>query len=197
VSSIRLKLIRQGMQDYEWLRLVERAGDAAFARSVVPAAYRVGDDGAAFDEARARLIARYLVLAPSTPAEPSPPAAEGGDAPTPSPDVGPQAPEALSSSGATNVAAVGAGCSATGTGLPASAAAALVLLALARSRQRRRAPCPVRRREPLRGAARVLRTGRSRPCKRRAPRRPQTKRAPRVPLICRPGIATFVHGGGS
>jgi len=143
VSSIRLKLIRQGMQDFEWLKLVERAGDPAFARSVartlVPAASRVGDDGRAFDEARARLVARYLELAPAAP--PAPDAQDDGSpVAAPAPGVSPQAPEALSPS------ATAAGCSAGGTGLPAALGAALVLLALARSRRRQPVPCRARRR---------------------------------------------------
>lgn len=66
VASIRLKQIRQGMQDYEWLRLVSEAGDPALAqqvaRSLIPTAWRVGDDGEAFDRARLQLIQRYLEL---------------------------------------------------------------------------------------------------------------------------------------
>ncbi|MBN9685847.1 MULTISPECIES: DUF4091 domain-containing protein [unclassified Corallococcus] len=66
VPSIRLKLIRLGVQDFEWLKAVSDAGDPAFARRVaqrlVPSAWRVPDDGAAFDEARLCLIRRYLEL---------------------------------------------------------------------------------------------------------------------------------------
>jgi len=100
VASIRLALIRLGEQDYEWLKLVSDAGDPAFARQVaralVPSAYQVPDDGAAFQRARLQLISRYLQLtgksAPSDapgspPAEPSSSPADsvqnGGD-----PDTG-------------------------------------------------------------------------------------------------------------
>lgn len=66
VASLRLKLIRQGVQDYEWLELVSDAGDPEFAREVarelIPAASQVPDDGDAFDAARLRLVARYLEL---------------------------------------------------------------------------------------------------------------------------------------
>ncbi|MBF5044207.1 DUF4091 domain-containing protein [Aggregicoccus sp. 17bor-14] len=146
VSSIRLKLIRQGMQDYEWLKLVEGAGDAAFARSVarsvVPAAYRVGDDGAAFDTAHAQLVARYQVLAPNPPAPSTDPAPAGGGS-SGSPGTSTEAPEALNADG-TPVAA--AGCSSTGSaGLPAAALALLALGALGR-RRRQRALAPARRR---------------------------------------------------
>nr|WP_240360069.1 glycoside hydrolase domain-containing protein [Pyxidicoccus caerfyrddinensis] len=66
VPSIRLKLIRLGIQDFEWLKAVSDAGDPAFARGVaqrlIPTAWHVPDDGAAFDEARLCLIRRYLEL---------------------------------------------------------------------------------------------------------------------------------------
>ncbi|WP_317987834.1 glycoside hydrolase domain-containing protein [Hyalangium gracile] len=66
LPSIRLKLIRLGVQDYEWLQAVSDAGDPEFARKVarrlIPSAWRVPDDGAAFDQARLCLIHRYLEL---------------------------------------------------------------------------------------------------------------------------------------
>lgn len=82
IASVRLKQIRAGVQDFEWLRLVSDAGDPAFARevarSVVPAASKVGDDGAAFDRARLRLIERYRELRPTgDPDVPSQPNAPG------------------------------------------------------------------------------------------------------------------------
>lgn len=70
LPSIRLKQIRIGMQDYEWLKLVADAGDPAFAKQIVnnllPSASQVSDDGAAFDTARLALINRYVQL--TTPA---------------------------------------------------------------------------------------------------------------------------------
>lgn len=66
LPSMRLKLIRQGMQDYEWLKQVEDAGDPTFARAVardvIPLAWRVPDDGEAFERGRVQLIERYLTL---------------------------------------------------------------------------------------------------------------------------------------
>ncbi|QRN97269.1 DUF4091 domain-containing protein [Archangium violaceum] len=66
VASLRLKLIRLGVQDYEWLKMVSDAGDPAFARQVarelIPTASQVSDDGDAFERARLRLIQRYLEL---------------------------------------------------------------------------------------------------------------------------------------
>ncbi|NOK32472.1 DUF4091 domain-containing protein [Corallococcus exercitus] len=74
VASLRLKLIRQGMQDYEWLKAVSDAGDPDFARTVarelMPTAWRVPDDGAAFDAARLRLIQRYQELTEGNPLAP-------------------------------------------------------------------------------------------------------------------------------
>lgn len=69
LSSIRLKLIRLGLQDYEWLRAVSDAGDPEYARRVarwlIPATWRVPDDGALFDTARLCLMRRYLKLSGS------------------------------------------------------------------------------------------------------------------------------------
>lgn len=66
LPSIRMKQIRQGMQDYEWLKLVSDAGDPAFAKQVadelIPSAHQVGDDGTKFDAARMKLINRYVEL---------------------------------------------------------------------------------------------------------------------------------------
>nr|WP_255203202.1 DUF4091 domain-containing protein [Myxococcus sp. AM011] len=66
LPSIRLKLIRQGLQDSEWLKRVSDAGDPAFARRVaeqlIPHAWAIPDDGALFERARLKLIRRYLEL---------------------------------------------------------------------------------------------------------------------------------------
>jgi hypothetical protein len=66
VPSIRLKLIRLGLQDYEWLKAVSDAGDPEYARKVarwvLPSAWLVPDDGAVFEKARMCLIYRYLEL---------------------------------------------------------------------------------------------------------------------------------------
>lgn len=69
LPSIRLKLIRLGLQDYEWLRAVSDAGDPEYARKVarwlIPATWRVPDDGALFETARLCLMRRYLELSGS------------------------------------------------------------------------------------------------------------------------------------
>jgi hypothetical protein len=66
VPSLRLKLIRLGFQDYEWLKAVSDAGDPGYARRValrvIPKPWRVPDDGALFETARLCLIRRYLEL---------------------------------------------------------------------------------------------------------------------------------------
>jgi hypothetical protein len=67
LPSLRLKLIRLGIQDYEWLTRVSALGDPAFAhqvaRELIPAPWRVTDDGEAFERARVLLIHRALTLA--------------------------------------------------------------------------------------------------------------------------------------
>lgn len=66
LPSLRLKLIRLGFQDYEWLKAVSEAGDPEYARRValrvVPEPWLVPDDGALFETARLCLIRRYLEL---------------------------------------------------------------------------------------------------------------------------------------
>ncbi|MBU8898436.1 DUF4091 domain-containing protein [Corallococcus sp. M34] len=159
VASIRLKLIRQGVQDYEWLTAVSRAGDPAFARKVarelIPAASRVPDDGAAFDAARLRLIQRYQELTgASTPTPPATGDANSGGTPTP---VTPPATGGTASGGSTPTpaptgtvpsAAVDApsgGCSAGGGGGTAMLAGLLVLGAWwSRGARRARVRVPVR-----------------------------------------------------
>ncbi len=80
VPSMRLKLIRLGLQDYEWLKAVSDAGDPEYARRVarriVPSAWLVPDDGSLFEQARICLIQRYLQLTDSElPVKSTPPLA--------------------------------------------------------------------------------------------------------------------------
>ncbi len=141
VASIRLKLIRLGVQDYEWLKAVSDEGDPAFARKIaqglIPSASRVPDDGAAFEKARLALIERYQELkaahappaqepqTPSTPAPSTPGAAPQEGAPTASqPPAASLKPEGQQG-----------GCSAGGA--TASAGGALLLLAWLASHRRR------------------------------------------------------------
>jgi uncharacterized protein (TIGR03382 family) len=66
LPSMRMKYLRMGMQDYEWLKLVSDAGDPDYARQVaktlIPQASAVSDDGAQFEKARRELEQRYLTL---------------------------------------------------------------------------------------------------------------------------------------
>ncbi|MBU8897434.1 hypothetical protein DRW03_29385 [Corallococcus sp. H22C18031201] len=75
LPSLRLKLLRAGVQDYEWLMRVAEAGDPDFAaqvaRELVPAADQITLDGDAFERARERLIARSLELGPGGPRQES------------------------------------------------------------------------------------------------------------------------------
>jgi hypothetical protein len=65
VASIRLKMIREGMEDYEYLKLVSDLGDPAFAAAeaarLFPHPYSTGDVSAAsLLAARERLARRIL-----------------------------------------------------------------------------------------------------------------------------------------
>jgi uncharacterized protein (TIGR03382 family) len=66
IASIRLKMIREGMEDYEYLALLAAAGDEAFARGVVdglfPAAYATEVAPGALMEAREKLARRIVEL---------------------------------------------------------------------------------------------------------------------------------------
>ncbi|WP_242361164.1 DUF4091 domain-containing protein [Anaeromyxobacter sp. SG17] len=79
VASIRLKMIREGMEDYEYLKLLSDAGDDAFARqiadSLFPNAYSTEVAPAALMTAREQLARRIVSLgatAPTPPGDPAP-----------------------------------------------------------------------------------------------------------------------------
>ncbi|RKG87611.1 DUF4091 domain-containing protein [Corallococcus sp. CA049B] len=153
VASLRLKLIRQGMQDYEWLKAVSDAGDPDFARKVardlIPAASQVTDDGAAFDAARLKLIQRYEELTatrtPDAGAQPpdagTQPPTDGGTASMPDEAAGgPSRGSPGASSDVTPDAVAGAqagGCT-TGGGGTATVAGGLLFAAWAFGGMRRR-----------------------------------------------------------
>jgi hypothetical protein len=67
VASIRLKLIREGMEDYEYLKLLEAQGDGAFAHEVVdalfPHAYATDVTPEALLAAREKLALRIVANA--------------------------------------------------------------------------------------------------------------------------------------
>jgi MYXO-CTERM domain-containing protein len=75
VASIRLKMIREGMEDYEYLKRVSDLGDPAFARQVAsalfPNAYTTDAAPADILAARKRLAQRILELSRGTPPPPS------------------------------------------------------------------------------------------------------------------------------
>ncbi|HYG67269.1 MAG TPA: glycoside hydrolase domain-containing protein, partial [Anaeromyxobacteraceae bacterium] len=88
VASIRLKMIREGMEDYEYLKLLADSGDAELAkrlaREVFPNAYSTDIDPTVLMNARAQLAKRIVELRGGTVvtapegAAPAGPAAPGG-----------------------------------------------------------------------------------------------------------------------
>ncbi len=66
IASIRLKMIREGMEDYEYLKILEDAGDGAFAHQVVdqlfPHPYQTEVSPDALLAARATLADRIVAL---------------------------------------------------------------------------------------------------------------------------------------
>jgi hypothetical protein len=66
VASLRLKMIREGMEDFEYLKLIADGGDRAtaekIARDLFPNAYSTDVDPARLAAARAQLAARILQL---------------------------------------------------------------------------------------------------------------------------------------
>jgi Domain of unknown function (DUF4091) len=137
VASLRLKHIRDGVEDYEYLAMLVKLGDAEFAhklaRDVIPAAHRISDDPDVILEARRAAGRRIAELSappapappvtppstPGTPGTPSPgtPTPKPGNNPGTSPGVSPPSADAEVS-----------GCSAVGSG--GFAAAGLLALAL-------------------------------------------------------------------
>jgi uncharacterized protein (TIGR03382 family) len=121
VASLRLELIREGMEDYEYLALLSRLGGEADARRIAdalfPTAYQTDASPDALMAARAELASRIVALVGTSP-DPTP-------TPTPS---DPGTPPVVT-------AAKARGCSAGG---PAGLASAAVLAAAALLARRRR-----------------------------------------------------------
>jgi hypothetical protein len=65
-ATIRLKMIREGMEDYEYLKLLSDAGDPALAKQIAaelfPHAYETDQSPQALMAARARIAARIVEL---------------------------------------------------------------------------------------------------------------------------------------
>ena len=109
VASLRLKLIRQGMEDYEYLAKVSALGDPAFAAAqaatVAKDPHSVSSDPQLFHAARAALGARILQLMgaalPTADPAPAPEAATSdGGSPGPSSSVRPLAERGKATLGA-------------------------------------------------------------------------------------------------
>ena len=66
VASIRLKMIREGIEDFEYLRMLERLGEGEWAkevaRQVMPTAYGAHDDASRIKEGRRLLAERLAAL---------------------------------------------------------------------------------------------------------------------------------------
>jgi hypothetical protein len=66
VASLRLKLVREGMEDYEYLKLLSDLGDKAMAQrealALFPTAYQTEQSPDALMAARARIAARIVAL---------------------------------------------------------------------------------------------------------------------------------------
>jgi len=66
VASIRLKMIREGVEDFEYLRILERLGEGEWAKEVasrvMPTAYGAHDDASRIEEGRRLLAERIAAL---------------------------------------------------------------------------------------------------------------------------------------
>jgi hypothetical protein len=139
IESLRMKAIRDGMEDYELLALATKLGMGAqalaLARGVFPVTYQATTTPEALDSARGQLAALILhALGKDTPPNPTP--LDGGvplDGGTPSTDGG---TDPIGNAGNPPVATAGlaGGCSSSGA---QSAWLCLPLLALALARRRK------------------------------------------------------------
>jgi hypothetical protein len=120
VASIRLKMIRDGMEDYEYLKILADAGDEAFAREVADTLFRAAYETEVSPD---RLLAAREKLAQRI-IEKSMPGADPPPLPPPLPSLPP----------GSAFEAVGGGCRSAGG---AGVAALLGLLGVVRLRRRR------------------------------------------------------------
>src|ERR1044072_7738345 len=71
IASVRLKMLRDGLEDYEYMKLVSDLGDPAFAeqtgRALFPHVYSARQPAAALDSTREALAQRILALKGSIP----------------------------------------------------------------------------------------------------------------------------------
>ena len=84
IASLRLKMIREGMEDYEYFKALADAGDAAMAdreaAALSPTAYQSTADPAQIDAARHRIALRIEALTGQTPPPMGGPGAGAGGA---------------------------------------------------------------------------------------------------------------------
>src|SRR5262249_9266267 len=82
IASLRLKMIREGMEDYEYLKLLADSGDVAMAdaeaAALSPHSWQNQTDPAAIDAARHRIAVRIEPLTGQTPMDSG---GTGGNAP--------------------------------------------------------------------------------------------------------------------
>ncbi len=142
VASIRLDLVRQGMQDYEYLHLLTTLGGGDYARQealkVATSPHDIDPDPAVMEAAREAVAARIVALTTG--------GADGGMA-----DGGMADGGGAADGGGTNTDGgvpdpgsrpSGTGCGCSATGATGSAGLALVLLVAAGLRRRRPRPAP-------------------------------------------------------
>jgi glycosyl hydrolase family 123 len=155
VASIRLKMIREGMEDYEYLKLLSEAGDPDLAKvlaaQLFPNAWTqpaIADLYAARDRIARRIVelkAPPVVVSPppgTTPPPASPPADPPPYAGTPGGDPPGGTSGAPLSGGVVQARLAGSGCSA---GIATEAATSVsLLIAFALRRRRRTASAPAR-----------------------------------------------------
>ena len=145
VESIRLKGLRDGMEDYELLHLASTLGlgaqALAIAQGVYPKTYQATTSPAALDNARVELAALILhALGKDAPA--TPPANTGGNTSgggsTDCTTTACTTPDGTSTTPATKVAGIGSGggCSSSGVQSAWLAIPALALFAFSRRRKR-------------------------------------------------------------
>ena len=134
VASIRLKMIREGMEDFEYLTLLARAGGEAEARQIAdalfPKPYATEVPAATLMAARERLAARIVALG-APPVEVAPAPADGDPAPAADP-----APIDAAAGAPTGDVPIQGGCAGGPAGL-ASALSLAAAAALLRARRRR------------------------------------------------------------
>lgn len=150
IESIRMKMIREGMEDYEYLALVAKKDPAkakAIADGLFPHTYDSAKPPKALEDARHQLF--VLLDSPTTPGDAGPtdggPTTDTGGRPDdggPLPDSGPGGGDTASAddggTGGGDGGSSGCGCALPGDDAPASTGGAFALLGLALALVRRR-----------------------------------------------------------